>query len=204
MYNLSMDYTKLVSIDGVKWRVFSRVNATGKVKDEVEAICPVHSMVLTPSDSDVSVNVNGESTVRCSDGQYLYCDEGHMFTMPRIFSQERAYVRKRLEAVAYSKMETLNLDDEAIPIAKEKIKSDDNRYFITSQLMESKRGLQVVVYAGEKGKKQKTQIFIEPEVKRLAFDLKDLHPNEVFVEMKATFNDGSTQEINSSKCTKQL
>lgn len=197
-----MDYTKLVRIDGVKWHVFRRVNATGKIKDEIEAICPVHSMILMSSDSEVSVDINGESIIHPADGQYLYCDEGHMFKMPRVFSQEKAYIRKRLEAISYSKMETLNLDDEAIPIAKEKIKSDDDRYFVTSQLMKSKRGLQVVIYAGEKGKKQKTQIFVEPEVRRLAFDQKDLHPNEVFVDIKATFKDGSEQEISGPKFTK--
>jgi hypothetical protein len=76
-------------------------------------------------------------------------------------------------------MKVLNLDDEAMPVAKEKVTSKDGKYFITAQLMESKRGLQAVIYAGEKGSAKKTQIFIEPEVKRLAFDQKDLNPSEV-------------------------
>ena len=65
--------------------------------------------------------------------------------------------------------------------------------------MESKRGLQLVVYAGEKGKTKKAQIIIEPEIKRLAFDQQDLNPNDVFIELKATFEDGSSHTIKKAK-----
>ena len=65
--------------------------------------------------------------------------------------------------------------------------------------MESKRGKQLVIYAGEKGKKEKTQIFVEPEVKRLDFDRNDLHPDEVFLEVKATYKNGTSYKITKSK-----
>jgi len=192
-----MDSDKLIRIDGVKWHSTQKINSRGKQVNGVHAICPKHSMELTPSSSNHSASINGQSTITWSDGQYLYCDEGHMYTMPRIYSEERLYVQKRLDAINYSKMATINLDDEAVPIAKEKLETSDDKYFVTSQLMKSKRGIQLVVYAGEKGKKQKTQIFIEPEAKRLAFDQTDLHPTDVFVELKATFDDGSTHEMKS-------
>jgi hypothetical protein len=52
-------------------------------------------------------------------------------------------------------------------------------------------GQRLVVYAGEKGRKEKTQVFVEPDIKRLAFDQNDIHPSEVFVKLEATFRDGT-------------
>ncbi len=43
----------------------------------------------------------------------------------------------------------------------------------------------------KKGEKKKTQIFVEPDIKRLAFDQKDLHPTDVFTKLEATFSDGT-------------
>lgn len=188
---------KLIRVDGVKWHWYVKTNVHGVMKDEIEAICPDHSMKLTPTARKTSARINGRSTISWSDGQYLYCDEGHTITMPRVYSEERQYVIKRLKAIDFSKMKVINLDDEATPIAKEKLEDKGGKYFITSQLMQSKRGLQLVVYAGEKGASHKSQIFIEPEVKRLAFDHKDLYPTDVFVELKATFEDGTTASLNA-------
>jgi len=188
---------KLVRIDGVKWHRYKKERASGVTKDEVEAICPEHSMKLTPTSSEHHIKINGQSTLSWSDGQYLYCDEGHMITMPRIYSEERQYVVKRLDAINFSKMNVINLDDEATPIAKEKLVDETDRYFITSQLMKSKRGLQLVVYAGEKGATKKTQIFIDPKAKRLSFDQKDLNPTDIFVSLNATFMDGSATAMNA-------
>jgi len=88
-------------------------------------------------------------------------------------------------------MHFINIDNEATPIAESKVSSKDNRFFVVSRLMESKTGLRLVVYAGEKGKKEKTQIFVEPEIKRLSFDQKDQHPTDVFTKLEAIFSDGT-------------
>ncbi|MEO6761250.1 MAG: hypothetical protein ABI220_02625 [Candidatus Saccharimonadales bacterium] len=126
----------------------------------------------------------------------LKCAEGpHELPIPRTFIEEKQYVIDRVDAKVFKGMKVLNLDDEATPIAKDKIKSKDDKYFVTSQLMESKRGLQAVIYAGQKGSPAKTQIFISPEEKRLTFDHKDLHPSDVFLKIEATFDDGSKQSI---------
>ena len=92
-------------------------------------------------------------------------------------------------------MKFINLDDEAIPIAESKVSSKDNKYFVTAILTESKVGQRLVIYAGEKGKNEKTQIFIEPEIKRLAFDQNDTHPSDVFVVVEGTFKDGTKMSI---------
>ena len=92
-------------------------------------------------------------------------------------------------------MKVLNLDDEAVPIAESKASSKDGKFFVTAVMVDSKVGQRVVVYAGEKGRKEKTQIFIEPNIKRLAFDQNDLHPADVFLALDGTFEDGTSFSI---------
>jgi hypothetical protein len=186
---------RLIRIDGVKWFISDRVNIQKKTVKTVKPICPKHSMELTSSDTNVAARINGQSTLIRCDGLFLHCEEGHVIEIPRILSQETSYVLKRVEAIDFRKMQTINLDDEAVKISESKLSDQDNKYFIASQLMQSKRGLQLVVYAGKKGDKHKTEIIVEPDVKRLAFDTTDLHPNEVFAALTATFKDGSTQSI---------
>ena len=101
----------------------------------------------------------------------------------------------RIDAKIFEGMEVINLDDEATPITKKKVESKDNKYFLTAQVMDSKRGVQVVIYAGEKGKAEKTQIFADPKNKRLSFDQKDLKPTDVFLRIEGTFDDGSSHII---------
>ena len=91
-------------------------------------------------------------------------------------------------------MKFINFDDEAIPIAIDKIPKN-SEYFVTSLLTKSKIGLRLVVYAGKRGSDSKTQLFVEPEIKRLAFDQKDLHPTDVFTMVEATFEDGTKAKI---------
>ena len=96
-------------------------------------------------------------------------------------------------------MKLVDLDDEAIPLAEIKSKSDDNKYFITAKLVKSQRGHQLLLYAGERGKPKKAHLFIEPDIKRMDFDRKDIHPTDIFLEVKATFKDGSSYLIDRSK-----
>lgn len=99
---------------------------------------------------------------------------------------------RELNSATYKKMKFINLDDEALPLASDKKFSDDNKFFVTSLLTKSKTGLRLVVYAGKKGLADKTQIFVEPEIKRLAFDQNNVHPTDIFTKLEATFLDGST------------
>ena len=102
-------------------------------------------------------------------------------------------------------MRFINLDDEALPIAEVKLDSkDDPDYFVTGLLTKSKVGLRLIVYAGKKGSPEKSQIFVEPEIKRLAFDQKDLHPSDVFTKVEATFKDGAKQIIKTATETRHI
>lgn len=183
---------QIVRVDGIKWHIVKLTNG-GRTPT---ALCPVHNLRMTEL-PEGRVYERGKFRDRwASEALKLECAEGpHHFDLPREYSKEKSYVLNRVDAKIFEGMQIIDLDGELTPIAKEKIKSKDNKYFVTSQLMESKRGLQLVVYAGEKGNDKKTQIFIEPEVKRLAFDQKDLNPSDIFVELRATFADGTNHVI---------
>jgi len=133
-------------------------------------------------------------TLKCEDCKTLY-------EIPRNHSEETRYVLDRIDAKVFKGMKVLNLDDEQVPIAKDKVK--DSKHFVKAELMAStKVGKRLVIYAGKlgkKGKKNRTQIFVEPETKRLSFDQTDLHPTEVFTELEATFKDGSKHIIKKKK-----
>jgi len=75
----------------------------------------------------------------------------------------------------------------------------NNKCFVTVVLMEFKIGKRLIVYAGEKGKKQKTQIFVDTEIKRVAFDQKDLHPSDIFSKLEATFSDNTRNIFEKNK-----
>jgi hypothetical protein len=128
--------------------------------------------------------------------KHLHCDEcKKTYPIPRNFEDEQTYVYRKLQSRHLKDIKVLNLDDEAIPIAEDKASTKDEKFFVKAIITESKVGKRLVIYAGERKKKEKTQIFVEPEIKRLAFDQKDMHPSDVFLMVEATFEDGTTSTI---------
>ena len=153
-------------------------------------ICPKHNLRMTPVKP-----YNGY----LEDAMSLKCADGDNHQIPRTISKEKQYVIDKIDARIFKNMKLLNLDDEAIPIAEDKTEIKSGKYFVKTRLINSKRGKQLVIYAGEKGKQEKSQIFVEPEAKRLDFDRNDIHPDEVFVEVTAKFRDGSTHSIKKNE-----
>lgn len=130
----------------------------------------------------------------------LECEDcGHTYKIPRSIDEQTRYVSRKIESLNLKDIKVLNLDDEAIPIAEDKVSIDNDKYFVKAILTESKVGKRLVIYAGEKGKKNKTQIFVEPEIKRLAFDQKDIHPSDIFAKVEAVFLDGTISSIKSDE-----
>ncbi len=171
---------KLYRIDGVLWNYIAI------------PLCPKHKMEMDAWSREK------DSTVF----DLLKCEEcGGFYEIPRDINAQKTYVRRKLKSKALQNLTVINMDDEAIPLASHETRSKDNKYFVKAILTESKIGKRVVIYAGEKGKKEKTQIFIEPEIKRLAFDQKDLHPSEIFTEVVVTFKDGTKSSISKKKVT---
>lgn len=163
-----------IIIDGIKWVI-------GKTSGNPIPLCPKDFIQLDPYPNAIDPR---EKRLKCEE-----C--GEIYSLPRSYEHEKTYVKRKLYSRTFKKMRFINLDDEAIPMAREKVSSEDNKYFVTSLLIKSKIGLRLVVYAGEKGKREKTQIFVEPDIRRLAFDQKNLHPTDVFTKLEATFSDGT-------------
>lgn len=172
---------QLYRIDGVLW----------KGEFVPEPLCPKHKLEMDAyTYQDTHPNIYNH--LRCEE-----CEDDYL--IPRDISAEKIYIARKLKSMRLKDVKVLNLDDEAVPIAQDKATSKNGKYFVTAILTESKVGQRLVVYAGEKGKKEKTQIFVEPDIKRIAFDQKDLNPSDVFTKLEGIFEDGTTIEIRKAK-----
>lgn len=171
---------QIYRIDNVLWKV--------SPYEVVQPLCPVHHLRMRP----LGDYIDYAQELECAD-----CKKPHY--IPRGYSEEKIYVLDRIASKVFKGMKILNLDDEAVPMAEARLSSADDKFFVTGILTRSKVGLRLVLYAGEKGKKEKTQIFVEPEIKRLAFDQNDLHPAEVFIKIEGTFNDGTRTNIETGE-----
>ncbi|NCO10814.1 hypothetical protein GW930_02835 [Candidatus Saccharibacteria bacterium] len=129
----------------------------------------------------------------------LLCLEGpHIIKLPSRLDEIQAYISKKIRSKAFSDAKLIDLDGLLVPVSKkEKISAGGTDYFVTSQVKNGKRGDQVVVYAGKKGSKDRAQISIDPEHKKMSFDQNDLNPADVFVKLEATFRDGTRHTIDS-------
>ncbi|MFI5240862.1 MAG: hypothetical protein ACHQUA_00315 [Microgenomates group bacterium] len=170
-------------IDGIKW-------AIGQHPPKAIPLCPKDFIVLDPY-PPIYHGEFRDTDFKCEECQKIY-------HIPRTCIKELEFVLRKLNSSVYKKMKFINLDDEAIPIAESKIPKN-SKYFVTSVLTKSKVGLRLVVYAGKNGKAEKTQIFVEPEIRRLAFDQTNLHPTNVFTKVEATFADGTKTSIEKKK-----
>ena len=96
----------------------------------------------------------------------------------------------------YRNAEVINIDGELIKIQREEVK-DDN-YWIDAKISKNIKGeLQLMVLAGSKKDKDKTQLFLDPTHERLAFDQNNDHPTEIFTKVEAIFkNSKSTIDDN--------
>lgn len=176
-----------VTIDKIKWFIWTDKNGVRYP----QPLCPIHHLRLE------GIRNYGESYLHENTCIKLKCEEcTDPFSLPRTFDKEKQYIINKIDAKAFSTIKFVNLDDEALPIAENKIPKN-SEYFITSLLTKSKVGLRLIVYAGKRGGAKKTQIFVEPDIKRLAFDQKDLHPTDVFTMVEAIFEDGTKSKIES-------
>ncbi len=174
----------LIRVDGIKWQI------TGSAADrEPIPICPRHHLRLTPipitDDDGIDFDPYAFSRVlKCEE-----CDSP--YEIPREYGIEQTYVLNKIDSRQFKQMKTINLDDEAVPLAVDRIDpSKESPYWLEVRLVESKTGRRLVIYAGEKGREGKTQIFVEPDIQRLSFDQTDRHPSEIFLKVEATFDSG--------------
>ena len=114
---------------------------------------------------------------------------------PFPFATAKKDVARIMLAKKYKDADIVDIDGVNTPVLKKKVASKDDKYFASVQINESKRGPQLVIYAGKKGAKEKAQIFVTPETKKMSFDHKDVKPTDIFAKVTAEFTDGSVNEI---------
>ena len=166
--------------DGVRWII-------GEHPPKAIPLCPQDFIELN----------NEEFVLKHNE---LKCEEcGKIYVLSRDIWKEKKLILDKINSKIFKKMSFINFDDEAIPVAESKATSKDKKYFVNTRIVESKVGTRSVIYAGERGKNEKTQIFIEPEIRRLAFDQKDLHPTDIFAKLEATFANGTKAVLKKKK-----
>lgn len=186
--------SNLYRLDNVLWETKSPVFDVDGTKREAIPICPKHHLRMESIDHTNNNYYSAESAMhlRCVE-----CDDD--IKMFRSYREECQYVLDKIDSKKYKDMAVMNIDGESVPIAEATAVPEDKKHFVVARLMKSKVGLRLVVYAGEKGKKQKTQIFVEPDVKRISFDHNDIHPSEVFTKLEGEFVDGTKHKIQKRK-----
>ena len=159
-------------------------------------ICREHGFELEEGDNN---NQWGWQDDDRGWARQLRCLEGpHIIDLPENINYIRNYIDKKIKSKQYSDATLVDLDGLLVPVSKkEKVVVGNTEYFLTSQVKTGQRGDQVVIYAGKKGAEGKTQIFIDPEHKRISFDQNDLNPTDIFVRLEATFRDGTSHTIQS-------
>jgi len=185
---------RLIVADGIKW--WDVPNARIRT---VEPICLQHNLRLSPVIVYTSryVGAAGRQLVpeHTDKSIELLCDEGdgHKIKLPRPYGREKSYVTNKIDAQNFAKMKTINLDDSMVPVAAEELRDTD--YWVKAKITESKSGTRLLLWAGSKKAKNKAQLFVEPELKRMSFDQNDDHPTEVFARVEATFVGDVTSKI---------
>lgn len=181
---------KYIVVDKIKWRIMEQNGIRTP-----QPICPTHFLRMRPKPE--KYNLRGSWIDRLeSTALRIQCAEGpHTLNIPRSYSEELRYVIDRIDALVFAKVTYMYLDDVAIPMASDEIKDKDSPIWVKAKVTESKSGLRLIVWAGDRSKKNKTQLFIEPELKRMSFDQNDDHPLEVFAKVEATFVDGVSTKI---------
>ncbi len=102
-----------------------------------------------------------------------------------------------IDSQKYKDAEIINIDGELVRI--QRTEQTDSNYWVDVKLSKNKKGeTQLMVLAGDKSSKTKSQLFIDPAHERLAFDQNNDHPTEVFAQVTAIFKK-SVSKINVSE-----
>ena len=155
------------------------------------AYCPEHRMRLDivlnsggRASQDMSVVGHAHSRLVCPKDEKVFpLPVGGFFALQRHF-------QAAIEAVDLQDAEIMDIDGYQIPIAKVEPPEKDDQYWLQARINDTKRGKQLVVYAGKRGDRDKAQMFLDLENDKITFDQNNLHPNDVFTRVVAEFRDG--------------
>ncbi len=129
-----------------------------------------------------------------SFGEYKYncvrCD--FKITLNKSIEDKASDLIDIIESQKYKDAEIINLDGELVRVLREEQKDLD--YWVDVKISKNRKDeVQLMVLAGSKKEKNKTQLFLDPQNEKASFDQNNNHPKEVFSKVVATFKDSKTE-----------
>ncbi len=140
-----------------------------------------------------------KSTESYSIGEYKYkcINCNFKITLDKSIEEKTIDFLKIKESFKFKNAEIINIDGELIKIKNEH-KTDDD-YWVDVKISKNKKNeVQLMILAGSKKNKDKTQLFLEPKNEKLTFDQNNDHPLQVFTKVVAKFKNSSS-EIKENK-----
>jgi hypothetical protein len=134
-----------------------------------------------------------------SRGEYKYdcvrCD--FKITLNKSIEDKASDLLDIIGSQKYRDAEIINLDGELVKVQREQIIDTD--YWVDVKISKNrKEEVQLMVLAGSKKDKNKTQLFIDPQNEKISFDQNNQKPVEVFTKVTAIFKN-SVSEISSKE-----
>lgn len=172
--NMSKEKVQLFLWEGLHWDVEYDINGN-----------PIPFALCPKQRCNCSLVKSKETYSR---GEYKYCCVRCDFkiTLNKAVEEKGEDFLRILEAQKYKDAEIVNIDGELIRVQREQ--QTDSNYWVDVKLSKNKKGeVQVMVLAGDKSERSKSQLFVDPANERLAFDQHNDHPSKVFTKVTAIF-----------------
>lgn len=133
-------------------------------------------------------------------GEYKYfcarCD--FKITLNKPIEEKADDLMDIIESQKYRDAEIINIDGELIKVQREEVVDSD--YWADVKISKNKKGeIQLMVLAGSKKNKDKTQLFIDPKNEKVSFDQNNDHPVNIFSKVTATFKNSNSKIISNNK-----
>lgn len=136
-----------------------------------------------------------KSKEKYSIGEYKYCCSRCDFkiTLNKPIEEKATDLLDIIESQKYKDAEIINIDGELVKVQREQITDFD--YWVDVKISKNRKDeVQLMVLAGSKKLKDKTQLFLDPKNEKLSFDQNNDHPTEIFSKVVAKFKN-SKHEI---------
>lgn len=131
-------------------------------------------------------------------GEYKYCCTRCDFkvTLNRSIEEKADDLVGIVESQKYRDAEIINIDGELIKVQREEVADCD--YWADVKISKNKKDeIQLMVLAGSKKNKDKTQLFIDPKNEKVSFDQNNDHPVEIFSKITATFKKSNSKIVSN-------
>ncbi len=159
--------------------------------EKVIARCPEHRVKLDVLDTTNDLVEQDGNYIAYEPHKAFVCPvDRKPFKLPGTdYNRLRRHFKATMEAMNWKEAKIVSIDGYQVPIAKARTEVDPD-YWVEARINDTKQGKQLVVYAGKRGERDKTQIFIDPENDKISFDQNNIHPNDVFVRLTGEFASG--------------